>query len=55
MVVFGHILAVVLSHRKALLLFERGKHAVLSQIPLGAFMVLYTLFGLWLLATPRGI
>jgi hypothetical protein len=28
--------------------------AVLGQVPLALFMVAYTVFGLWLLATPRG-
>ena len=53
-VVGGHILSVLVSHRVALQLFGDARRAALSQIPLGAFMVLYTLFGLWLLATPRG-
>lgn len=54
-VVFGHILAVLVSHRGALRLFDNRRQAALSQIPLGAFMVLYTLFGLWLLSTARGV
>jgi hypothetical protein len=28
--------------------------AAISQTPLAVFMILYTIFGLWLLATPRG-
>jgi len=28
---------------------------VLAQAPLAAFMIAYTFFGLWLLASPRGI
>lgn len=54
-VVGGHILSVLVSHHAALKLFPDARRAALSQIPLGAFMVLYTLFGLWLLATPRGM
>lgn len=53
-VVAGHILAVMLAHNIALRHFGSNKRAALSQAPLALFMVLYTLFGLWLLASPRG-
>lgn len=53
-VVAGHILSVLLSHAVAMKLFATPRRAALSQIPIGVFMVLYTLFGLWLLAAPRG-
>ena len=53
-VVAGHILAVMLAHAIALRQFGTNKRAALSQAPLALFMVLYTLFGLWLLASPRG-
>lgn len=54
-VVLGHVSAVLVAHALALRLY-RGDHraAALSQVPLAAFMVAYTLFGLWLLASPRG-
>jgi hypothetical protein len=51
-IVAGHILAVVLAHALALQQLGDARKAVLSQLPLAAFMVLYTLFGLWLLSTP---
>ena len=54
-VVAGHVLSVLVSHHAALQLFGNARRAALSQIPLGAFMIAYTLFGLWLLATPRGM
>ncbi len=54
-VVAGHILSVLVSHRVAMKLFDSPRRAALSQIPIGTFMVLYTLFGLWLLASPRGV
>lgn len=54
-VVLGHILSVLVAHHAALGLFGDARRAALSQIPLGLFMILYTLFGLWLLATPRGV
>ena len=54
-VVAGHVLAVLLGHALALRHFGEPRAAALSQLPLSAFMVGYTLFGLWLLATPRGM
>ena len=53
-VVAGHILSVLASHHVALSLFGTPRRAVFSQIPIGIFMIAYTFFGLWLLATPRG-
>lgn len=54
-VVAGHILAVLVAHRAALKLCATPRGAVLVQLPLGIFMIFYTFFGLWLLATPRGM
>lgn len=54
-VVIGHILAILMAHFLALRHFETNRRATLSQLPLAVFMVLYTLFGLWLLAAPRGL
>jgi hypothetical protein len=54
-VVAGHVLAVLLGHALALRHLGEVRAAALSQLPLAAFMVAYTLFGLWLLATPRGV
>ncbi|MFK7940402.1 MAG: hypothetical protein AB8B82_13565 [Roseovarius sp.] len=54
-VLAGHVLSVLVSHHAALRLFGDTRRAALSQIPLGVFMIGYTLFGLWLLATPRGL
>lgn len=53
-IVAGHMLAIMLSHAIALDLFKDGRKAIISQIPPAIFMILYTLFGLWLLAAPRG-
>lgn len=53
-VVIGHMVAILLSHGLAVRLFGTHRKAALSQIPLATFMVAYTLFGLWLLASPRG-
>lgn len=54
-VVFGHILAVLVSHHVALSLFGTARRAAISQIPIACFMIGYTFFGLWLLASPRGV
>jgi len=53
-VVVGHVIAILLAHALAMRLGEGRRRAVLGQIPLALFMVAYTIFGLWLLATPRG-
>ncbi|MBD3625996.1 MAG: hypothetical protein HUJ24_11640 [Rhodobacteraceae bacterium] len=52
-VVAGHVLAILMAHALAVRAFGDSRRAALSQAPLAAFMVLYTLFGLWLLASPR--
>ncbi len=53
-VVLGHVLSVLLGHALATRLFPSARQALLSQLPLALFMIVYTLFGLWLLAAPRG-
>lgn len=53
-VVFGHMIAILMAHRVALSLTGGHRAAAISQFPLAAFMVGYTLFGLWLLASPQG-
>ena len=58
-VVAGHALAVLVAHARALVLFanapDASRRAVLAHAPLAALMLGYTLFGLWLLASPRGV
>jgi hypothetical protein len=51
-IVAGHILAVLLAHQLARRSIPHHSALVLSQLPLAALMVGYTLFGLWLLSTP---
>jgi len=51
-VVGGHILALAIAHMIAVERYGATRAAFLSQIPLAALMVAYTLFGLWLLAAP---
>jgi hypothetical protein len=52
-IVAGHVIAVLTAHAVALRHNSSHRAAVLSQLPLAAFMVAYTWFGLWLLASPR--
>ncbi|MEM9231756.1 MAG: hypothetical protein AAGB10_19350 [Pseudomonadota bacterium] len=53
-VVVGHILSLLLAHALAVSHYGSAQRAVVLQAPLAVFMVAYTLFGLWLLASPRG-
>lgn len=52
-IAFGHILGIVMAHMLALRLLGEARAAIRSQLILANLMVLYTAFGLWLLATPR--
>ena len=52
-VVTGHVIGILMSHSIALRLFDGQKNNAKSQLPLSGFMILYTLFGLWLLASPH--
>ena len=54
-VVAGHALAIAMSHVAALRLLPNHRSAALSQLPIATLMIGYTLFGLWLLATPQGV
>ena len=51
----GHLHSFLLSHAVGLHLFGNRRQAALAVGPLTCFMVLYTLFGLWLLAAPKGL
>ena len=53
-VVFGHVISVLLAHSIAVELYGNARRAIVSQVPLAAFMVVYTFIGLWLLAAPKG-
>jgi hypothetical protein len=54
-VVVSHVISVLIAHIIAARLYKTKRATLISQIPLAIFMVLYTIFGLWLLATPRGM
>ena len=51
-IVGGHMLAVLISHIIAYRIHSTPDRVAIGQIPLAVLMVLYTLFGLWLLASP---
>ena len=52
LIVGGHVTGILLAHMISLQRFGSSARAALSQVPLGFAMVLYTVFGLWLLSTP---
>jgi hypothetical protein len=54
-VVGGHVLAILVAHALAVRGHGSSWRATLGQAPLAGFMVAYTFFGLWLLASPRGV
>ncbi|TPM99582.1 hypothetical protein FJ977_09295 [Mesorhizobium sp. B2-1-3A] len=51
-IILGHVLAVLVAHGFAWRLHPQPARAALSQFPLTLLMIAYTVFGLWLLATP---
>ena len=51
-IVAAHVVAVVVLHALAGEVAGGRRTQVLSQLPLTALMIAYTLFGLWLLSTP---
>ena len=51
-IIAGHVLAVLVAHGLARRQHLHASRAALSQLPLTLLMIAYTIFGLWLLATP---
>jgi hypothetical protein len=51
-IVAAHVAAVFIAHVLALRRYGSARAARASQLPMTALMVAYTIFGLWLLATP---
>lgn len=51
-IIIGHMLAVAIAHVVAYRIHRSARIAAVSQIPLAILMVGYTVFGLWLLASP---
>ncbi|MDX1669617.1 MAG: hypothetical protein R3194_09380, partial [Limnobacter sp.] len=52
LILLGHVAAVWLAHHEALKLSKTVGKASLSQLPMLVLMVLFTGFGLWVLAQP---
>ena len=52
LILAGHIISVWIAHRVALRVFETRGKAMLSQLPMLALMVGFTVAGLWILAQP---
>lgn len=52
LILFGHVASVYIAHKQALSSFGRQRYAFLSQLPMLLLMVLFTAFGLWILAQP---
>jgi hypothetical protein len=48
--VVGHVAGLAIAHDRAVALFESRSHALRSQYPMLALMVLYTVGGMWLLS-----
>jgi hypothetical protein len=53
-VVFSHVMAVLMAHKLASRMGRPGREMLLLQVGLSILMIFYTIFGLWLLAAPRG-
>ena len=53
-VVLSHVLAVILCHRTAEAVVSSRRDVMMLQLGLSLLMIFYTIFGLWLLASPRG-
>lgn len=52
LILLGHILSVAIAHRIALRIWPSRRRALLSQMPVLALMVTFTVSGLWILAQP---
>jgi hypothetical protein len=52
LIVLGHVIAVYLAHLRAAERFKTAQQVLLSQYPMLALMVLYTMTSLWILAQP---
>lgn len=51
-IVMGHVAGIIVAHVIAMQAFRSPRAAARSQLFLAAAMVIYTVFGLWLLSTP---
>ena len=52
LIVFGHIVAVIVSHLESIRTFGNHRQALMSQLPMVCLMITYTVFSLWIIAQP---
>lgn len=52
LILLGHVASVAVAHLVALRLFPSSRSATLSQLPMLVLMMVFTGFGLWILAQP---
>ena len=52
LILFGHVVSVWVAHRVALRVFSTRGKAMVSQLPMLALMIGFTIAGLWILAQP---
>lgn len=53
-IVVSHVFAVIMAHAALQRLFGNARAAFRAELPIAVFLIAYTWFGLWLLATARG-
>ena len=53
-IISSHVLSVIMSHRLAARFCNTRRDLILIQFGLSLLMIIYTIFGLWLISTPRG-
>lgn len=53
-VVISHIISIAMTHHLSGRIANTRRDLILIQLLLSALMIAYTIFGLWLLSTPRG-
>ena len=51
-IVVGHVIAVCIGHLLAFRVLRDRKSVLVSQVPMLALMIFYTVFSLWILAQP---
>ena len=51
-VIVGHMGSIVISQKIAYTLVVNKKNAIKAHLPLSFFMILYTIFSLWILSEP---
>ena len=53
-IILSHVLSIIMAHRLAARFCNTRRGLLLIQCGLSLLMIVYTIFGLWLLSTPRG-